>query len=69
MESIKTDPQSIVRRLVKVTPEQLIEMGQRLRQWSMDQASPGDTVILEFTDSVSFIWHPPKEYQRNAAGN
>lgn len=69
METLKADPQSLVRKLIQVTPEQLIETGQRLRQWAMDQACPGDTVILEFTDTVSFVWNPPKEYQRHASSN
>lgn len=65
METPKNEPQSLVRRIISVTPEQLIETGQKLRQWAVDQAEPGDAVILEFTDSISFLWQPPREYQRH----
>lgn len=65
METPKSEPQSIVKRLITVTPEQLIETGQRLRQWAMDESRPGDCVILEFTDSISLVWKPTEEYHRS----
>lgn len=65
IEAIKAEPKSLVKKIVAVTPEQLIETGQRLRQWAMDQAVSGDAVILEFTDSISLLWNPTKEYTRN----
>jgi hypothetical protein len=66
METPKSEPKSLVRKLIHVTPEQLIETGQRLRQWAMDQSRPGDCVILEFTDSISLVWQPTEDYHRSA---
>lgn len=64
MQTINLHPKHVVRKLVACTPEQLMELGQKMRAAAMSVAENGDAVIIDFTDRISLIWSPPGEYLR-----
>jgi hypothetical protein len=62
MEKQKTDHAPIVQRLIEIDPDRLIELGHRIKAAAMDSAFPGDTIIMPFTDALSLVYHPDKEF-------
>jgi hypothetical protein len=49
-------------QLIEVDPNKLIEIGQRLKQTAMDTAYPGESVIIQFTSKIMFVYHPEAEF-------
>jgi hypothetical protein len=49
-------------QLIEVDPNKLIEIGQRLKQTAMDTAYPGESVIIQFTTKITFVYHPEAEF-------
>lgn len=62
MQQVTPTPKHVSKKLVQCSPEQLIELGQKMRAAAMSAAEPGDAVIIEFTDRISLLWTPPREY-------
>jgi hypothetical protein len=51
-----------VTRLLEVQPDQLIELGHRLKQAAMDSAYPGDSVTAELSPGIWVVYHPEREF-------
>lgn len=51
-----------VTRFIEVDPDKLIELGHRIKSIAMDHAYPGQTVLALFTDEITFIYNPAKEF-------
>jgi hypothetical protein len=50
--------------LIQVNPDRLIEIGHKIKELSMNQAFPGDSVVVEFTDRITFVYTPEKEFTK-----
>jgi hypothetical protein len=53
-----------VSRFIEVDPDKLIELGHRMKQSAMDSAIIGESVTARFTDSITLIYHPEREYTK-----
>lgn len=62
METIRETPEHQIKRVVQCSPEQLMELGQRMRAAAMGGAETHDTVVIDFTDRIVLVWSPPTEY-------
>ena len=51
-------------KCIEVTPNQLIEIGQRLRSAAMDRAQLGQSVIIPLTADIALIYNPEREFCR-----
>jgi hypothetical protein len=51
-----------VQRLIEVDPDKLIEIGHRLKAAAMDKAYPGESVMVPFTQGITLLYHPEREY-------
>lgn len=53
-----------VSRYIEVHPDKLIELGHRMKASAMDSCAIGESVTARFTDSITLIFHPEKEYTK-----
>ena len=51
-----------VAQLIQVDPDKLIELGHKIKELSMNQALPGDSILVGFTDKIMFVYKPEKEF-------
>lgn len=51
-------------QLIRIDPDRLIEIGHKIKELSMNQAVPGDSVLVEFTDRITFVYTPEKEFTK-----
>ena len=49
-------------QLIQVDPDKLIELGHKIKELSMNQALPGDSILVSFTDKITFVYKPEKEF-------
>lgn len=49
-------------QLIEVEPDTLIEMGQRMKQQAMDNAYPGQSVLIELTKDIVLVFKPEFEF-------
>lgn len=49
-------------KCIEVEPNQLIELGQRLKAAAMDRAYPHQSVIVPFTSNIVFVYNPEREF-------
>lgn len=59
-----TDAKPRVVQLIPIDPDQLIDLGHRIKQTAMDNAYPGDSVLIPFTDDITFVFRPEREFQK-----
>lgn len=64
METMLKTEAVLVKQLVQVNPDWLIELGHRMKAAAMDQAFPGDSVRAEFTPDIDVIFTPDRDYQK-----
>lgn len=64
MTELITSKGLTVAHLVECHPDQLIELGHRMKQSAMDTALPGDSVLLPLTDKITLVYHPEKEFTK-----
>lgn len=62
MEKIKETPDHAIKRVVQCSPEQLLELSQRMKAAAMGGAEMHDTVVIDFTDRIALVWTPPVDY-------
>lgn len=53
-----------VSRFIECNPDKLIELGHRMKAAAMDQAFPGESIIARFTDGITLIYHPEREFTK-----
>lgn len=53
---------TVVTKIVKVTPDQLIEIAQRLKSQAMDSAYPGEVVMTPLNDDITLVYQPESEF-------
>lgn len=53
-----------VSQIIKVNPDALIELGHKIKELSMNQAMPGDSILVAFTDRITFVYTPEKEFTK-----
>lgn len=51
-----------VTKLVKVKPDDLIELAQRLKSQAMDYAYPGEVVMVPLTGEITLLYEPEQEF-------
>lgn len=49
-------------QLIQVDPDKLIELGHKIKELSMNQALPGDSILVGFTDKIMFVYKPEREF-------
>ena len=55
-------PSVVVTRVVRVNPDQLIELAHRLKSQAMDFAYPGQVVLAPLTDEITLFYEPEAEF-------
>ena len=58
----KENSPAIVTTIITVNPDHLIELGHRLKQTAMDNALPGQTLLVALTDEITLSYQPEKEF-------
>jgi len=53
-----------VSQIIKVNPDSLIELGHKIKELSMNRALPGDSILIAFTDRITFVYTPEKEFTK-----
>jgi len=51
-----------VTKLVKIKPDDLIELAQRLKSQAMDYAYPGEVVMVPLTGEITLLYEPESEF-------
>jgi hypothetical protein len=51
-----------ITRIIKTSPEYLMDLAQQLKSQAMDYAYPGEVVLVDFTDEVTLCYEPSKEF-------
>jgi hypothetical protein len=49
-------------RFIECNPDKLIELGHRIKAAAMDLCYPGESVTAKFSDEITLIYHPDKEF-------
>jgi hypothetical protein len=62
MNSVKSNGGLTVTHLVTCDPDQLIEIGHRMKAAAFDQALPGDSVLMPLTSEITLCYHPAREF-------
>jgi len=58
MESPLENVTAVNSRFIKVTPDQLRELANRMETQARENCLPGDLVLVPFTRSITFIFDP-----------
>lgn len=53
-----------ITRLIYITPDELIEVGQRMKQMAMDFSKPGETVLVNIGDRLTVAWSPDQIFTK-----
>lgn len=53
-----------VYQLISVEPDRLIELGNKLKQMSMDSCVHRESIIVKFADKLLFVYTPEKEFTK-----
>jgi hypothetical protein len=53
-----------VYQLISVDPDRLIELGNKIKQMSMDSCIYRESVTVKFTDKIMFVYTPEKEFTK-----
>lgn len=64
MTETQTTKGVAVSHLIQCSPDQLIDLGHRMKQAAMDTALPGDSVLLPLTEKITLVYHPEKEFTK-----
>lgn len=59
---MKENSPAVVTTIVRINPDHLIELGHRLKQTAMDNALPGQTLLVALTDEITLSYAPEKEF-------
>ena len=51
-----------ITRFIEVDPDKLIEIGYRIKQAAMDESYPGQSITHEFSNDITLIYHPEREF-------
>jgi hypothetical protein len=51
-----------VTKLVKVKPDDLVELAQRMKSQAMDYAYPGEVVMVPLTAEITLLYEPESEF-------
>lgn len=51
-----------ITKLVRVKPDDLIELAQRLKSQAMDYAYPGEVVMVPLTGEITLLYEPEQEF-------
>lgn len=51
-----------VTTLVKITPEALVDLAQRMKSQAMDYAYPGEVVLVPLTPEITLLYEPSQEF-------
>ncbi len=49
-------------KLIEISPDELIEMGARMKCLAMESCYPGESVLVNLTPSVILLYKPEKEF-------
>ena len=49
-------------KLIEISPDELIEMGARMKRLAMESCYPGESVLINLTPSVILLYKPEKEF-------
>jgi len=51
-----------VTKLVRIKPDALIELAQRMKSQAMDYAYPGEVVMVPLTGEITLLYEPEQEF-------
>lgn len=54
--------QPIVTKIVKITPDELLDIAQRMKSHAMDSAYPGEVVMMPLTGDITLLYEPENEF-------
>lgn len=51
-----------VTTLVRITPDALVDIAQRMKSQAMDYAYPGEVVLVPLTQEITLLYEPAQEF-------
>lgn len=52
----------MITKLIQIKPDDLIELGMRMKQQAMEGAYPGETVLIDLVPGITLTYRPESEF-------